>query len=118
MYNPTRATAATWIYTIARNRLIDAFRRQRSEPKAEVDAIAVLADDDTEQSSYLTQLERHLRRAVASLPSEQHQLIEQGYFRDKTQATLADELNLPLGTVKSRQRLALGKLRRLLDPVR
>ena len=45
------------------------------------------------------------------------QLIEQGYFGDKTQAALAEEFDLPLGTVKSRQRLALARLRRHLDPV-
>ena len=117
-YDPTRAAASTWIFTIARNRLTDARRRQRSEQRTDGDAIEVLAGDDTEQSFYLTQLERHLRRAVALLPSGQSQLIEQGYFRDKTQATLADELDLPLGTVKSRQRLALGRLRRHLEPLR
>jgi RNA polymerase sigma factor (sigma-70 family) len=117
-YDPTRAAASTWIFTIARNRLIDARRRQRSEPRTDGDAIEMLAGDDTEQSFYLTQLERHLRHAVALLPSGQNQLIEQGYFRDKSQATLADELDLPLGTVKSRQRLALGRLRRHLEPLR
>ena len=115
VYDPTRATACTWMFTIARNRFIDSVRR-RSEVEADVDTIAVPADDDTERSFYLTQLERHLRHAVALLPSEQNQLIEQGYFRNKTQAALADEFGLPLGTVKSRQRLALDKLRRHLDP--
>jgi RNA polymerase sigma factor (sigma-70 family) len=117
-YDPRRAAASTWIFTIARNRLIDALRRQRSEHSTDGDAIEVLAGHDTEQSFYLTQLERHLRHAVSLLPSGQHQLIEQGYFRDKTQATLADELDLPLGTVKSRQRLALGRLRRHLQRLR
>jgi RNA polymerase sigma factor (sigma-70 family) len=117
LYDPTRATASTWIFTIARNRFIDSVRRRPSEVEADVYSIGVPADDDTERSSYLTQLERHLRRAVASLPSEQYQLIEQGYFLDKPQAVLADELGLPLGTVKSRQGLALGKLRRHLDPI-
>jgi RNA polymerase sigma-70 factor (ECF subfamily) len=116
-YDPTRAIASAWIFRIARNRLIDAFRRQRSEPRADGDAVEVLAGDDTEHSFYLTQLERHLRHAVASLPSDQNQLIEQGYFRDKTQSALADEFGLPLGTVKSRQRRALGRLRQHLDPI-
>jgi RNA polymerase sigma factor (sigma-70 family) len=118
LYDPTRATASTWIFTIARNRFIDAIRRRPGEVEADVYAIGVPADDDTERSFYLTQLERHLRDAVASLPSEQSQLIEQGYFRDKSQTALADEFDLPLGTVKSRQRLALGRLRRHLDPIR
>jgi RNA polymerase sigma factor (sigma-70 family) len=118
LYDPSRATASTWMFTIARNRFIDSIRRRPSEVEADVYAIAVPADDNTERSFYLSQLERHLRDAVASLPSEQNQLIEQGYFRDKTQAALADEFDLPLGTVKSRQRLALGRLRRHLDPIR
>lgn len=118
LYDPTRATASTWIFTIARNRFIDSIRCRPSEMESDVYAIGVPADDDTERGFYLTQLERHLRRAVASLPSEQSQLIEHGYFRDKSQSALADEFDLPLGTVKSRQRLALGTLRRHLEPIR
>jgi RNA polymerase sigma-70 factor (ECF subfamily) len=118
LYDPTRAAAATWIFTIARNRFIDSVRRRPSELEADVDALGVPADDDTERSFYLTQLERNLRRAVALLPSAQNQLIEQGYFHEKSQVALAGEFDLPLGTVKSRQRLALGRLRRHLDPLR
>jgi RNA polymerase sigma factor (sigma-70 family) len=118
LYDPTRAAASTWIFTLARNRFIDSIRRRPGEVEADVYAIGMPADDDTERSFYLSQLERHLRHAVASLPSEQNLLIEQGYFRDKSQAALADEFDLPLGTVKSRQRLALGRLRRHLDPIR
>jgi RNA polymerase sigma factor (sigma-70 family) len=117
-YDPTRATASTWIFTIARNRFIDSIRCRPSEMAVDVYAVGVPADDDTERTFYLTQLELHLRRAVASLPSEQSQLIEHGYFRDKSQSALADEFGLPLGTVKSRQRLALGTLRQHLDPIR
>jgi RNA polymerase sigma factor (sigma-70 family) len=118
LYDPTRATVSTWIHRIARNRFIDSVRRRPRELEADVHAIGVPADDDTERSFYLTQLERHLRRALASLPSEQNRLIEQGYFLEKPQAVLAREFGLPLGTVKSRQRLALGRLRRHLDPIR
>jgi RNA polymerase sigma-70 factor, ECF subfamily len=116
-FDSTRATASTWIFAIARNRLIDSYRRGRGEPTLDAESIVGAADDDTEHSFYLTELERHLRHAVASLPSDQNRLIAQGYFAEKSQSTLADELDLPLGTVKSRQRLALGKLRRLLDHV-
>jgi RNA polymerase sigma factor (sigma-70 family) len=118
LYDPTRATVSTWIYRIACNRFIDSVRRRRGKVEANVDVISVPAHDNTERSFYLTQLERHLRHAVASLPREQNQLIEQGYFRDKSQAELANEFDLPLGTVKSRQRLALGRLRLHLDPIR
>jgi RNA polymerase sigma factor (sigma-70 family) len=118
LYDPTRATVSTWIYRIARNRFMDSVRRRPGKVEANVDLLGVPAEDDTERSFYLTQLERHLRNAMASLPREQHQLIEQGYFRDKSQSDLADEFDLPLGTVKSRQRLALGRLRRDLALVR
>jgi RNA polymerase sigma-70 factor, ECF subfamily len=117
-FDATRATASTWIFAIARNRLIDAFRRGGGEQESDAHSVVLPADDDTEHSFYLTEIERHLRHAVALLPSEQSRLIEQSYFAEKSQSALADELDLPLGTVKSRQRLALGKLRRLLDHVR
>lgn len=117
-FDATRAAASTWIFTIARNRFIDSVRRRPSELEADVYAIGVPADDDTERNFYLTQLEGNLRRAVALLPSEQNQLIVQGYFLDRTQAALADEFDLPLGTVKSRQRLALGRLRRHMESIR
>ncbi len=117
-FDATRATASTWIFSIARNRLIDAFRRSRAEPECNAQSIVLAAADDAEDRFYLTELERNLRQAVASLPSEQNRLIAQGYFGQKSQTALADELDLPLGTVKSRQRLALGKLRRLLAAIR
>lgn len=118
LYDPTRATVSTWIHRIARNRFMDSVRRRPGKVEADVGLLGVPAEDDTERSFYLTQLERYLRHAMASLPREQHQLIEQGYFRDKSQTELASEFDLPLGTVKSRQRLALGRLRLHLDPIR
>jgi RNA polymerase sigma-70 factor (ECF subfamily) len=58
-----------------------------------------------------------IRRAIASLPREQAELLRIFYFEDKTHSVIADELGLPLGTVKSRLRLAVGKLRGLLEGV-
>jgi RNA polymerase sigma factor (sigma-70 family) len=118
LYDPTRAAASTWIFAIARHRFMDVVRDRPGKIEADVHLTRLPADDDTERRFYLTQLERQLRRALASLPQEQNQLIEQGYFRDKSQSALAHEFDLPLGTVKSRQRLALDRLRRHLDPIR
>jgi len=112
------AFAQPCTFTIARDRFIDLSRRRPSKMDSKVYPIGVPADDCAERGCYLTQLEQHLRRAIASLASEQRQLFEHSYFRDRSQSALADEFDLPLGTLKSRQRLALGRLRRHLDPFR
>lgn len=118
LYDARRAAAATWIFTIARNRFMESGSRRSSGLEADVDGLKVPADGDTERSFYLTQPERNLRRAVALLASAQNELIEQGYFHEKLQVGPAGEFDLPLGTVTSRERLALGRVRRHLDPLR
>lgn len=116
-FEASRATASTWIFAIARNRFIDALRRRpRGQvdldelPGAETPAVAEAADDRL----HLTQLERHLRVIMKELPREQSDLLRRSFFRDQSQSTIARELDLPLGTVKSRQRLALSRLRCML----
>jgi RNA polymerase sigma-70 factor (ECF subfamily) len=114
-FDPTKAGLGTWIYTIARNRWIDALRRERrpehepGEPPSEIDP-SPRADEVTE----MRQVEREVERAIRALPAEQAQLLRIFYFEDKTHSVIAEELGLPLGTVKSRLRLALGKMRGLL----
>lgn len=110
MFDPSRASVATWIFTIARNRKIDAFRKlKRPEPEAlpwgpeqEPDQADVLA---------LQQACDHLGKAIARLPANQRALIEQAYFGDLSHREIAEQTGLPLGTIKSRIRLALDRLR-------
>jgi len=116
-FEPSRATASTWILAIARNRFIDALRRRpRGEvdlaggPGAEIPAVAETAEDRL----YLTQLERHLRAIMNELPREQSDVLRRSFFHSQSQSAIARELDLPLGTVKSRQRLALSRLRCML----
>ncbi len=113
-FDPTRASAATWIYTIARNRRIDMLRRDRRPepeeltwgPEAEPDQLDALAlQQDTEK----------LAEALRQLPEKQRQMIESAYFGDLTHNEIADATGLPLGTIKSRIRLALERLRHSLS---
>lgn len=114
-FDDERASVGAWIFAIARNRFIDVQRRCGRERSAlDRSEVVDATDDETEEGLYLNELERHLCEAMAALPREQTELLRRGYYEDKSQSTLADELKLPLGTIKSRQRLALAKLRRLL----
>lgn len=110
LYDPGRASVSTWIFTIARNRRIDLVRKMaRPEPEdlpwgpeAEPDQADVLAlRQDTER----------LAGALKELPEKQRVLIERAYFGDMTHSEIAEETGLPLGTIKSRIRLALERLR-------
>ena len=112
-----RAALSTWIYTIARNRRIDVLRRER-RPDFDQHDPTLVGDDSAPRGDQLAEAaeaRRQVMEAVAQLPSEQARLVEIFYFAEKPHSTIADELGLPLGTVKSRLRLALGKLRRKLN---
>ncbi len=113
-FDPERATAATWIFTIARNLRVDAVRRvQRAarpdpadEPGPEPLADMILAGDDRGA---------RIRAALATLPPEQADVIHLAFFDDRPHADIERALGIPLGTVKSRLRLAMSKLRGMLD---
>lgn len=110
MFDGTKASVATWIFTIARNRRIDMIRKNRRPepedlpwgPDHEPAAADVMAmQEDTEM----------LGRALATLPEKQRRLIERAYFGELSHSEIAAETGLPLGTIKSRIRLALDRLR-------
>jgi RNA polymerase sigma-70 factor (ECF subfamily) len=109
-FDPTRASVATWVFTIARNRRIDMLRRDR---RPEPEELTWGPEPEPEQSQVLEiqQESARLVKAIATLPDNQRKLIEQAYFGDMTQAEIANITGLPLGTIKSRIRLALDRLR-------
>ena len=110
LFDPARASVATWIFTIARNRRIDALRKERRPepedlpwgPEAEPDQLDVLS---------MQQESEQLAKALRSLPDKQRELIEKAYFGDLSHSEIAADTGLPLGTIKSRIRLALDRLR-------
>jgi len=115
-FDRTRASAATWIYAIARNKRIDLLRRSRPGIETE-DWLTVYAADeaDADQSVSAGQTYMRMKELMQGLSADQLLVIRKAFFEDKTHTVIADELALPLGTVKSRIRLALGKLREALD---
>ena len=110
LFDPTRASVSTWIFTIARNKKIDALRKQR-RPEPEDLPWGPEAEPDQADVIVLQQETERLAKAVAELPDKQRLLIEQAYFGDLSHSEIADETGLPLGTIKSRIRLALERLR-------
>ncbi len=110
MFDPSRASVATWIFTIARNRKIDALRKQR-RPEPEELTWGPEAEPDQADVMTLQQESEKLASAIASLPEKQRELIEKAYFGDLSHSEIAEATGLPLGTIKSRIRLALDRLR-------
>jgi RNA polymerase sigma-70 factor (ECF subfamily) len=116
-FDPDRAAASTWIFTIARNLRIDLSRREgRAPPTDDTSAIGEAPASPEEALSALEDKTR-IGIAVASLPREQAQVISLAFFADKAHSEIAGELGLPLGTVKSRLRLAMARLRGALAEI-
>ncbi len=110
MFDASRASVATWIFTIARNRRIDILRRQR-RPEPDDLPWGPEAEPDQEDVVALQQDTELLGKALADLPEAQKELIKLAYFGELTHSEIASETGLPLGTIKSRLRLALERLR-------
>ena len=122
-FDPARARLSTWLYTIARNLRIDHYRTARGSPvEAPEDwdpeqqpADAHLAPDALLAAA---QRERGIQRALEELPPEQALVLRLSFFDEHPHVRIAQDLGIPLGTVKSRIRLAVTQLRRILEGYR
>lgn len=110
LFDPSRASAATWIYSIARNKQIDMIRKSR-RPEPEDLPWGPEADPDPGEALTLQEETAKLGQALAALPEKQRDLIQRAYFGDLSHSEIAEQTGLPLGTIKSRIRLALDRLR-------
>ncbi|MBW9114369.1 sigma-70 family RNA polymerase sigma factor [Rhizobium cauense] len=116
LYDSTRSSLSTWLFRIARNRRIDLQRRTKTrildgadptlQPVAEIGADEMLVNDDRDA---------HVRAAVSQLPEEQREMLRAAFFLGQSHSQIAEATGLPLGTVKSRIRLAFGKLKKALE---
>ena len=121
LFDPASAGAAAWIFTIARNLRIDAHRRERRGGVIETSDVEIeFQIDDSPQPDALlatTQSEERVRSALTKLSNEQMRVVELSFFEEKAHAEIAEILGIPLGTVKSRLRLAMSRLRNLLSEI-
>ena len=112
-FDPARASVATWVFTIARNRRIDLLRKAR-RPEPEDLPWGPEPEPDQADALVLQQETAKLGEALKTLPAAQRELIEKAYFGDLSHGEIAGITGLPLGTIKSRIRLALDKLRQAM----
>jgi len=116
-FDAAQAGVATWIFTIARNRRIDRLRSERHPAFDPNDPLLVPDEaENAEQGIETAEREHSLRSAIMRLPKEQAELLQMAFFEDQPHSGIAAATRLPLGTVKSRIRLALARLRRELGP--
>lgn len=123
-FQSARGTLITWLLSITHNLSIDEVRRRKRRPqKAESEEpetiLATLADDgsNVEEEVWLSSLRVSIQDALKQLPAAQREAIELAYFQGLTQREIAETLGEPLGTIKTRMRLGMLKLREQLGPV-
>jgi len=111
-YEPARAAASTWIFTIARNMRIDHLRKS-NRPEPDMDDPAFVPDPEPLATETISQAQdsAQLYAAMAELSEDQRAVLKLAYFEEKAHPEIAEALGIPLGTVKSRIRLALKNIR-------
>ncbi len=116
LYAADRGSVATWIFTIARNLRIDRLRRERSSQFTDLDDYDVASDEPGQDEALRrVQEDSAVAKALAQIPPEQRELLVLSYVEDLPQSEIAARLHIPLGTVKSRMRLAYRRLKKILE---
>lgn len=118
-FDPSKGQPSAWMFTIARNIWIDAWRKQK-RPAFDPDDPALVPAAEPEASDLmdLKQSGAALHEALKTLPQEQVDLIRLSFFDEASHSTIAAQTGLPIGTVKSRIRLAFGRLRAALEELK
>jgi RNA polymerase sigma-70 factor (ECF subfamily) len=120
-FNDQRGSVSAWLSTLARSRAIDRFRaRMRAAGRQEaIEAVCEVPSLEAtpEQASFQSQRQALIAGALAQIPPEQRRAIELAYFTGLTQSELADYLGEPLGTIKTRIRLGMIRIREILGPL-
>ncbi len=116
-FDPARAQVSSWIYQIARNRQVDVVRKE-NRPVPEELAAPEDEEDDAGQVMALEQEATRLKSALASLSEDQRVIVEKAYFGELSHTEIREQTGLPLGTIKSRIRLGLERLRHELKELR
>ena len=112
MYDPTKASASTWIFTIARNLRIDRYRKEK-RPELDPNDPSLVPSQEIPADEQVDLRDREIlvRDALENLPEDQKVVVKLSFERGLSHQEISDELGLPLGTVKSRLRLSFEKLR-------
>lgn len=117
-FDPGKSAPTTWIFTIARNRRIDVLRRER-RPQADPQDPALVQEHEAQPDDAMMAADSSeaVRDALKDLPPSQLSLLKLAYYEELTHSEIAERTGLPLGTVKSRLRLAIAKLKSALETV-
>jgi RNA polymerase sigma factor (sigma-70 family) len=116
LFDRTKSSVGTWLFRIAHNRRIDVHRRGREDTVPETRAAEIPDPSPAPDDSLdMSQREASIRAALRLLPQEQLDLIRLAFFEGLSHGEIASQTGLPLGTVKSRLRLAFSRLRRALE---
>lgn len=117
LFDPAKSSLPTWLFRVARNRRIDLIRRDRMDYLDPLDQsfADIASDSEIESTLDLQQREEILREAIRDLPEEQLSLVRLAFFDSLSHSVIAERTGLPLGTVKSRIRLAFARLRKALE---
>jgi RNA polymerase sigma factor (sigma-70 family) len=116
LFDPAKSSLATWLFRIARNRRIDAVRRDRSHLLDAGDPMLVPDEVEAPDDALdATVRDERVRVAMAELPAEQLELVRMAFFMGMSHSQIAERAGLPLGTVKSRIRIAFQRMRKLLE---